>query len=113
MWIVANGLESEMTGAGLFSDTFWCWLDGLQTHVDVRPIGIPVQYNYGEVRMKTMAFTVFLGSITLLAPVAANAANPPKPHHPCPPGERWVLQGKFLNEPAHWACVPRHIPPPR
>jgi hypothetical protein len=60
--------------------------------------------------MKTMAFTVFLASVTMLAPVAANAANPPKPHHPCPRGEHWVLESKFLNQPAYWACVSNKKP---
>jgi hypothetical protein len=29
------------------------------------------------------------------------------------PGEHWVLQGRFLNQPAHWACVPINIPTPK
>jgi hypothetical protein len=63
--------------------------------------------------MKTMAFAAFLGSITILAPVSATAGNPPKPHHPCQPGYHWVLESKFLNQPAYWACVPRNIPNPK
>jgi hypothetical protein len=63
--------------------------------------------------MKTMALAAFLGSITVLVPVSAYARNPPKPHHRCPSGEHWVLQPKFLNDPAHWSCVPINIPPPK
>jgi hypothetical protein len=64
--------------------------------------------------MKTMAFAAFLGSVvTVLAPMSANAA-PPKPHHACPKGEHWVLQNKFLNDPAHWVCGPnKPLPPPK
>jgi hypothetical protein len=64
--------------------------------------------------MKTRVFLAFLGSIvTVLAPMSANAA-PPKPHHTCPKGEHWVLQPKFLNDPAHWECVSnKPLPPPK
>jgi hypothetical protein len=66
---------------------------------------------------KTTVFVAILGSIILaaLAPADAAAAGkrPPKPKRACPPGQMWVFESKFLNEPAHWACVPRNQPPPK
>jgi hypothetical protein len=61
--------------------------------------------------MKTM-FAAFLGGIALLAPMSANARNPPKPNHRCPPGEHWVLSPAFLHQPAQWWCAPNKQPPP-
>jgi hypothetical protein len=64
--------------------------------------------------MKKTTFAAFLGSIIIvLAPISANARNPPKPHHACPKGEHWVLQPKFLDRAPFWSCVPNHQPPPK
>ena len=62
---------------------------------------------------RTTVLAVFLGGIMATLVPADAAKAPPKPKRACPAGEVWVFQSKFLNEPAHWACVPRKQPTPK